>query len=374
MAQGQIIVRRKKPTETRIQNRIIWDENVSPMARFSLIAMLSMREGWDYSVRGMAAMLHISKDTMSKYIRELESAGYLKRTQEQGENGQFCRSVYILTDVPWDFGEEPCPKNYDTDEPCPNFPAPETPAPETPAPEKSPQQIYSNKQQNDNKEHTSLTVSQECVTEIEEALSGVVVHDDNRSAVVEVAAALEKSGYICQCGVLVPARSSEASYRGRINIVATKAGRTIALSLDRKAMREKSIFMLREYPCDCRIILLRNGSAASPPAGIDAVIPLRFTDTKDLFLQFWDAYPRKADKQKALKAWQRLNPDASLCNVIFRALENQKRSVQWTRDEGRFVPYASTWLNGRRWEDELPPAETPQPEPPEDDGRRGRWL
>ena len=128
MAQGQIIIRRKKTNETRIQNSIIWDENISTMARFSLIAMLSMREGWDYSVRGMATMLHVSKDTMSKYIRELEEVGYLKRTQIQGENGQFGRATYVLTDVPWDFGEEPCPKNYDT-EPCPNFPAPEKPAP-----------------------------------------------------------------------------------------------------------------------------------------------------------------------------------------------------------------------------------------------------
>ena len=111
MAQGQIIIRRKKTNETRIQNNIIWDENISTMARFSLIAMLSMREGWDYSVRGMASMLHVSKDTMSKYIRELEEAGYLKRMQIQGENGQFGKATYVLTDVPWDFGEEPCPKN-----------------------------------------------------------------------------------------------------------------------------------------------------------------------------------------------------------------------------------------------------------------------
>ena len=95
MAQGQIIIRRKKTNETRIQNNIIWDENISTMARFSLIAMLSMREGWDYSVRGVASMLHVSKDTMSKYIRELEEAGYLKRMQIQGENGQFGKATYL---------------------------------------------------------------------------------------------------------------------------------------------------------------------------------------------------------------------------------------------------------------------------------------
>ena len=75
MAERQIIINRKLPRETRIQNSIIWDENLSPMARFSLIAMLSLPDSWDYSVRGMAAKLGISKDTMSKYMRELEKAG-----------------------------------------------------------------------------------------------------------------------------------------------------------------------------------------------------------------------------------------------------------------------------------------------------------
>lgn len=143
MAQGQIIIRRKRPSSTTIQDSIIWDESLSPMARFSLIAMLSMRQGWDYSVRGMAAMIHVSKDTMSKYIRELEDAGYLNRIQRNGQNGKFGKATYILTDTPWEFGaSEPCPNNYDTAAPCPNLSAPETSAPE-----KSPQQIVEIKEQ-----------------------------------------------------------------------------------------------------------------------------------------------------------------------------------------------------------------------------------
>lgn len=143
MAQGQIIIRRKNPNVTYVQNSIIWDENISTMARFSLIAMLSMREGWDYSVRGMAAMLHVSKDTMSKYIRELESAGYLKREQGHSEEGKFGKAVYILTDTTGDFGEaDTCPENYDTADTCPK-----ESAPVTSAPKKSPQQKRNNKQQ-----------------------------------------------------------------------------------------------------------------------------------------------------------------------------------------------------------------------------------
>lgn len=139
MANGQIIIRRARAKDTRIQNRIIWDDSISQMARFSLIAMLSLPETWDYSVRGMAVMLKVSKDTMGKYIKELEGAGYLKRKQGKSDAGKFSGSQYILTDTPGDFGEEePCPNISDTDrkkeEPCPSFPDPELPDPE-----KSPQ-------------------------------------------------------------------------------------------------------------------------------------------------------------------------------------------------------------------------------------------
>lgn len=130
MAKRQIIVHRTIPKETKIQNSIIWDETISTAARFSLIAILSLPATWDYSVRGMATMLKVSKDTMGKYIKELETAGYLRRCQTCGEDGRFGSTQYIITDTPGDFGgEEPCPNFSDTDgeraPPCPNLPDPE---------------------------------------------------------------------------------------------------------------------------------------------------------------------------------------------------------------------------------------------------------
>ncbi len=70
-----------------------------------------------------------------------------------------------------------------------------------------------------------------------------------------------------------------------------------------------------------------------------------------LFDKFWEAYPRKTAKQQALKVWQSLKPDNGLLEVILAALDKQKRSEQWTRDNGRFIPYPATWISGRRWED-----------------------
>ncbi|MUU13084.1 MAG: hypothetical protein EP146_18340 [Oscillibacter sp.] len=58
-----------------------------------------------------------------------------------------------------------------------------------------------------------------------------------------------------------------------------------------------------------------------------------------------------------------------MASVILAALERQKCSDRWQRDGGQYIPDPTTWLNGRRWEDELFPAEPERPTPP-DDARR----
>lgn len=67
-------------------------------------------------------------------------------------------------------------------------------------------------------------------------------------------------------------------------------------------------------------------------------------------------------KQEAEKCWRKLHPDAALREKILRALGEQKRSRQWTRDGGEFIPHPATWLHQRRFEDEgLSPAAAVEP-------------
>jgi hypothetical protein len=68
------------------------------------------------------------------------------------------------------------------------------------------------------------------------------------------------------------------------------------------------------------------------------------------FAEFWQAYPRKQAKQAAQKAWGNLAPDPELRRLILVGLEHAKRSRQWS--EG-VIPHPATWINGRRWEDEI---------------------
>ena len=70
------------------------------------------------------------------------------------------------------------------------------------------------------------------------------------------------------------------------------------------------------------------------------------------FEVFWSAYPRKVAKSEAAKAYARLRPDDATQAVLLASLARQAESPEWRKDSGRFIPHPTTWLNGRRWEDE----------------------
>lgn len=70
------------------------------------------------------------------------------------------------------------------------------------------------------------------------------------------------------------------------------------------------------------------------------------------FDEFWEAYPNKRDKSKARELWLKLAPDEALKKQMIAAVKQQAKSDEWTKDGGQYVPYPSTWLRRRRWEDE----------------------
>ncbi len=94
------------------------------------------------------------------------------------------------------------------------------------------------------------------------------------------------------------------------------------------------------------------------------------------FEKFWEYYPRQQDGSKpararAVKAWDKLRPDDTTIDRMATALRRQKASEQWQRFIG--IPYASSWLNARRWEDEYEEPEA-MPEDETDGGDQGGYL
>lgn len=77
-------------------------------------------------------------------------------------------------------------------------------------------------------------------------------------------------------------------------------------------------------------------------------------ETSYFFDRFWNAYPRHVNKPGAMKAFDKAKIDGELLDMILKAIERQKASNQWTKDNGQFIPHPATWLNQRRWEDETP--------------------
>ena len=71
------------------------------------------------------------------------------------------------------------------------------------------------------------------------------------------------------------------------------------------------------------------------------------------FSKFWEAYPNKKAKGNAEKAWLKLKVDQTLLDIILTAIEQHKQSKEWTADGGRYIPHPASWLNARRWEDEI---------------------
>ena len=80
------------------------------------------------------------------------------------------------------------------------------------------------------------------------------------------------------------------------------------------------------------------------------------SNTKELsiypFEAFWTAYPKKVAKEAARKAWAKLKPDETLGKAIIQAVENAKKTTDWKKEKGQYIPHPATYLNGKRWEDE----------------------
>ncbi len=73
------------------------------------------------------------------------------------------------------------------------------------------------------------------------------------------------------------------------------------------------------------------------------------------FESFWKVYPKKAGKIAAWKAWQKNRRERPALESILSAIEKQKKSDQWKKERGQFIPHPATWINQGRWDDE--PAE-----------------
>jgi hypothetical protein len=99
----------------------------------------------------------------------------------------------------------------------------------------------------------------------------------------------------------------------------------------------------------------KSGYSPSPDWATEPEVKTRIEPVvqKDpLFVEFWKAYPRKTNKDFAEKVFAKLKVDEALLTKMIQAIYVQNKSV-WKDKEQQYIPHPSTWLNGKRWEDEI---------------------
>lgn len=84
---------------TVLPNQILRTREMSYKARYLLAQMLSMSEAWQYTVAGMAKVCGMGRDAVRTAMVELETLGYLVRSQSRA-NGRFSHNVYIIREEP----------------------------------------------------------------------------------------------------------------------------------------------------------------------------------------------------------------------------------------------------------------------------------
>lgn len=90
-----------------------------------------------------------------------------------------------------------------------------------------------------------------------------------------------------------------------------------------------------------------NAQSVKKPAHEDENLLLKNFDL------FWSAYPNKKDKKRAEQKFMKINFKKIPFEKLMGCLEAQKKTFDWTKNNGQFVPMASTWINGERWNDQI---------------------
>jgi len=72
-----------------------------------------------------------------------------------------------------------------------------------------------------------------------------------------------------------------------------------------------------------------------------------------MFDKFWHEYPYKEKKKDAKRIFIKLNMTDHFFNLVMDNLAKVKTTEKWTKENGKYIPLPTTWLNGERWNDEI---------------------
>lgn len=87
---------------------------------------------------------------------------------------------------------------------------------------------------------------------------------------------------------------------------------------------------------------------------VDATLMGKEFDVEESFDQFWDAYPNKKKKKDAHRVWLKIAKNHIIANDIIKHVQRMATTEDWSKEKGKFVPHPTTYLNGERWNEDIP--------------------
>lgn len=85
---------------TTVNNYYLQDASLGLVERGLLTTMLSLPDGWKFSIRGLAAILPDGRDKIERALNKLKEKGYLKTTQTFDDERKFKDVLYEFCDRP----------------------------------------------------------------------------------------------------------------------------------------------------------------------------------------------------------------------------------------------------------------------------------
>ena len=140
---------------TVMSNHHLRNHTLSLKSKGLLSQMLSLPEDWDYTLQGLAQINKESIDAIREAVRELERAGYIKRSRERDERGCLRGTVYTIYEQPH---AEPTPEEPTQEKPALNNPTLEKPMLEKPTLE-NPMQLNTKSTKKRKRQSTDLSIT-----------------------------------------------------------------------------------------------------------------------------------------------------------------------------------------------------------------------
>ena len=87
---------KKEKDFVQIPNSIFASNGISLKAKGLLSLMLSLPDSWNFSIEGIASRCKESRQSIAAAVKELEEAGYIKRSMVRDDKGRIQKLEYNI--------------------------------------------------------------------------------------------------------------------------------------------------------------------------------------------------------------------------------------------------------------------------------------